>query len=56
MIVSEVMEQLESCGTAQNRKVFSRHGAQEPLYGVSYANLRGLVKKIKRDHALAREL
>jgi 3-methyladenine DNA glycosylase AlkD len=51
--VSEIMLQLERCGTEQNRKIYRRHGAAEPLYGVSFANLRALAKRIRVDQALA---
>ena len=51
-----MMTQLESMGTAQNRKVYKRHGYTEPLFGVSFANLGKLTKKIKTDHDLAVEL
>jgi 3-methyladenine DNA glycosylase AlkD len=56
MTLRETMAALESLGTAQNRKVYARHGAGENLYGVSFANLGALKKKIKIDHALARGL
>ena len=54
--LGSVMEQLEAAGTAQNRKVYARHGAAEPMFGVSYAALGKLAKPIKTDHALARQL
>ena len=50
------MAELESLGTAQNVKVYKRHGVKEPLFGVSYANLGKLKKKIKINTPLAREL
>ncbi len=53
---SAVMAQLEAVGTAQNRKVYARHGAAEPMFGVSYAELGKIAKKIKTDHDLARRL
>jgi 3-methyladenine DNA glycosylase AlkD len=56
MTAREILNKLEGMGTAQNRKVYARHGVTEPQYGVSYANLRTLGKKIKTDHGLAREL
>jgi len=56
MNASEVVAELEKLGTPQNRKVYSRHGVREPLFGVSYANLGKLRKKIGTDSALAREL
>ena len=54
--LSAVMEQLEAAGTAQNRKVYARHGAAEPMFGVSYAALGKIAKPIKTDHALAQQL
>ena len=54
--LGEVMGRLEAAGTAQNRKVYARHGAAEPMFGVSYAELGKIAKPIKTDHALAVEL
>ncbi len=51
-----VMEQLESAGTAQNRKIYARHGAAEPLFGVSYAALGKIAKPLKTNHELAKRL
>ncbi|MRQ30430.1 DNA alkylation repair protein [Bacillus anthracis] len=53
MLLEEVMQQLEEYGTEQNRKTYKNHGAKEPLFGVSFANLKLLKKKIKNDHDLA---
>ena len=54
--LSAVMAQLAAAGTAQNRKVYSRHGAAEPMFGISYAELGRIAKPIKTNHALAVEL
>jgi 3-methyladenine DNA glycosylase AlkD len=51
-----VMGELKAAGTEQNRKIYARHGVKHALYGVSFANLGKLKKKIKVDHALALEL
>jgi len=56
MTVNEVMAALEDMGTEQNQKVYKRHGAKEPLFGVSFANLKKLKKSIKKDHNLALQL
>lgn len=56
MTYQEVMEQLKRLGTAQNVKIYKRHGAGDNLFGVSFANLGKLKKKIKTDHALAEKL
>ena len=54
--IGAVMAALEAAGTVQNRKVYARHGAAEPMFGVSYAELGKIAKPIKTDHALARQL
>jgi 3-methyladenine DNA glycosylase AlkD len=56
MTAAEVISQLRKMGTAQNRKVYARHGVTGPMFGVSYANLGKLQKKIKVDHDLAEAL
>jgi 3-methyladenine DNA glycosylase AlkD len=56
MNTKEALRELESLGTAQNRKVYGRHGVTGKAYGVSYANLGVLKKRIKTDHALAQGL
>jgi 3-methyladenine DNA glycosylase AlkD len=53
---SEILAQLESLGTEQARKTYSRHGVGANQYGVSYADLGKLKKKLKTDHALALDL
>ena len=56
MTYDDAMKQLEAMGTAQNRKVYVRHGVKGPMFGVSYANLGKLQKAIKTDHELAQAL
>ena len=51
-----VLAELEELGTAQNRKIYARHGVGEPMFGVSFAHLRKLGKKLRHDHDLARAL
>ncbi len=53
MTVTETLKTLESLGNAQNRKVYARHGAPDNQYGVSFANLQKLQKRIRVDQALA---
>ena len=63
--LSEVMAQLKAAGTAQNGRIYSRHGAAEPMFGVSYAALgktpevvpyvaRTLVHRTRRSGAVQR--
>lgn len=51
-----VLHELEALGTAQNRKIYRRHGAQGELFGVSFANLNRLERKLGTDHSLALRL
>ena len=45
---TQVLKQLKSLGTEQNRKIYARHGVKNELFGVSFANLGKLKKEIKR--------
>jgi 3-methyladenine DNA glycosylase AlkD len=56
MQLKQAMSALQQAGTAQNRKVYARHGAGENQFGVSFATLKALAKHIKSDHALAEQL
>lgn len=50
---AEAMAALEKAGSAQTRKTYARHGAREPMFGVSFATLKTLMKRIRVDHELA---
>ena len=54
--LQDVMAQLQLAGTAQNRKVYARHGAAEPMFGVSYKDLGRIVKPLGTDQSLAVDL
>lgn len=56
MNARQTLAKLKTLGTAQNRKIYARHGISGELYGVSYADLGKLKKQIKTDHALAQSL
>ena len=51
-----VLRELEGLGSEQTRKTYRRHGVRGELYGVNYAPLGKLAKKLKTNHALAGEL
>lgn len=53
MNLEQALAALEDVGTAQNRKVYGRHGVSGDMFGVSYANLEKLRKQIKKNHDLA---
>jgi 3-methyladenine DNA glycosylase AlkD len=56
MKLPDVLRTLRSKGTAQNRKVYARHGYPEDTYGVSFGELRKLATTLGRDQDLARGL
>jgi 3-methyladenine DNA glycosylase AlkD len=56
MDLKTALKELEKCGTMQNRKVYRRHGVSGEQYGVSFANLNVMKRKIRKDHDLALEL
>ena len=53
MTLVEVMATLEKAGSAQTKKTYLRHGAKEPLFGVQFATLKDLWKKLRTNHELA---
>ncbi len=53
MTLDDVMTALQGYGSEQTKKTFSRHGAREPFFGVKVQDLKTIVKKVKKDHALA---
>lgn len=55
-VAQQVLAELSALGTEQNRKVYRRHGTGDNLYGVSYADLGKVAKRIKTDHELALDL
>jgi 3-methyladenine DNA glycosylase AlkD len=48
-----LLKELEEAGTAQNRKIYARHGVGEKMFGVSFKILRQKQKKYKSDYELA---
>jgi 3-methyladenine DNA glycosylase AlkD len=53
---AEAMKELEKLGNEGTRKVYARHGAGEPAFGVQFGKLKPLLKRIGVDHALAQAL
>jgi hypothetical protein len=50
---SEVMADLKANGSAQTRKTYRNAGLRGEMFGVSYAFLKKLHKRVKVDHDLA---
>lgn len=53
---AEAMSALEAAGSEQTRKTYGRHGITAPMFGVSFATLKTLRKRIGVDHELATAL
>jgi 3-methyladenine DNA glycosylase AlkD len=53
MTLDETMSALERAGSAQTRKTYARHGVTGAMFGVSFATLKELTKRIGIDHELA---
>jgi 3-methyladenine DNA glycosylase AlkD len=56
MTPGAVLAELKRLGSEQFRKTYRRHGVRGDLYGVSYAHLGKLVKRIGTDQKLAESL
>lgn len=56
MQYQDVMAELAAAGCEQTRKTYLRHGAPEPLFGVSFAKLYEFRKRLKKQHALSEQL
>lgn len=56
MDLQALMQELEAAGSEQTRKTYRRHGIPDPMFGVSYATLGLLTKRLKGRHDLAEGL
>lgn len=56
MDFNEIMSFLKEHGNEQTRKIFRRHGARDPFFGVKVADLKKVQKKIKKDYELSLKL
>ncbi|MBL7993565.1 MAG: DNA alkylation repair protein [Candidatus Kapabacteria bacterium] len=56
MTLNDIMMTLVAAGSEQTRKTYARHGIKGAMFGVSYAVLEKLRKKIKCAQSLALEL
>ena len=56
MTTKEILSELEECGDEQTKSTYLKHGAKEPLFGVKVQDLKKILKKTKKNHALSLEL
>jgi 3-methyladenine DNA glycosylase AlkD len=53
MDLATAVAELAAAGTEQTLKTYRRHGARDPMFGVSFAVLDRLARQAKRDQVLA---
>ncbi len=54
--VQDLLQELELLGSEQTRKIYRKHGVFGEQYGVQYADMDRLAKRIKIDQVLAQAL
>lgn len=56
MTFDDALAALQAAGSEKTRKMYARHGVTREMFGVSYADLEKLRRKIKTNDALAKQL
>lgn len=56
MDLETMMNKLKELGSEQIKNILMNHGIKEPLYGTKIGDLKKLVKYVKKNDILAREL
>lgn len=56
MTAEDIVAELKMLGTAQTKKTWMTHGAQEPCFGVKVEDMKKIQKRVKTDYQLALDL
>lgn len=56
MTLDQVMSELAAKGSEATKRLWMKHGAKEPFFGVKIADLKTIQKKLKGEQALALQL
>ena len=56
MTAKEIVAELKKLGTEQTRKMWLKHGAQEPCLGVKVEDMKKIQKRVRVDYQLALDL
>ncbi len=56
MTFQQVMTALENMGSENTKRIFAKHGAKEPFFGVKVGDMKTIVKKVRKNHDLALQL
>lgn len=54
--VTNIMLELQNLGNEQIKKIYIKHGAKEPLFGVKTGDLKSIANIIKKDYELSMKL
>ena len=56
MTAKDIVGELKKLGTEQTRKMWLKHGAQEPCFGVKVEDMKKIQKRVRVDYHLALDL
>src|SRR6478736_3003047 len=56
MTAKDIVAELKKFATAQTKKTWMTHGAQEPCLGVKVEDMKKIQKRVKTDYQLALDL
>jgi len=56
MTAKDIVAELKKLGSAQTKKTWMNHGAQEPCLGVKIGDMKKIQKRVKMDYQLALDL
>lgn len=56
MTTQEILAELATYSSESIKKIFLKHGAKEPFYGVKVEDLKKIQKKLKKNYEIALEL
>lgn len=55
-MLKDIMQELESKGSEQTRKIYTNHGCTSQMYGVKVSDMKIILKRIKNNNDIALQL
>ncbi len=56
MTATDILQELQTMGNENTKRIFQNYGAPEPIFGVKVGDLKKIVKRVKKDHDLSLDL
>lgn len=56
MTLHAILSELQSLGNDSTKRIWAKHGAREPFFGVKIEDLKKIQKHVKKDYVLAKQL